>query len=547
METKMHHRMKKFFQKYTLNSINLFGIFILFSFAMIFTILVLFEEYRDFEHESVALRQSYLKTQKIKAKDETQRVLSYIQYVYNAMQGTMNDKSLQENIVNSIEHLFDRKNGSSYIFIYTLNGINVSDPNKPQNRGKNMINTQDINGKFILKELIDKAKDGGGFVKYVWDNPANGKLSQKVSYAMTFKPWKWIVGTGVYLSEIDELIAKNKVKLKKRLIKYTMEILTLSAMLFWIAFAGIKLINYVIDKEISTFREFFQRAVKHNIVIDKRQIHIKEFQVLVGYVNEMVSEIHQRNEELKRLNTSLEEKVLDKTATLQKQINYNKQLVKAQDSFIKHSIHEINTPLAVIMTHIDIRKMKFGEDKYLTKIEAASKMIANIYDDLSYMMKKDRFEYDKQWISFSLFVQNRVDFFEEIAEGNTHKITTNIESDINIYMSDIELQRVVDNNLSNAIKYAHKNTEITVKLYKKEKQAILEFHTFSKEILDTKRIFDSFHQEDEIKGGFGLGLEIVHSICKKEHIKVKVTSDSKETVFKYIFIKGGFNNEDTLT
>ena len=43
------------------------------------------------------------------------------------------------------------------------------------------------------------------------------------------------------------------------------------------------------------------------------------------------------------------------------------------------------------MMHIDIRKIKFGEDPYMSKIEAASKMISNIYDDLSYMVKKDRF------------------------------------------------------------------------------------------------------------------------------------------------------------
>ena len=163
------------------------------------------------------------------------------------------------------------------------------------------------------------------------------------------------------------------------------------------------------------------------------------------------------------------------------------------------------------------------------------------------MVKKDRFTYEKQWISFSLFVQNRIDFFEEIAQGNTHKIIADITPEINIYISDIELQRIVDNNLSNAIKYANKNTEITVRLYEEDKQTILEFHTYSKEIFDTKRIFEPFHQEDEIQGGFGLGLEIVHSICKKEHIVVNVSSDSKETVFKYTFIKGGLNDEDTLT
>ena len=111
-----------------------------------------------------------------------------------------------------------------------------------------------------------------------------------------------------------------------RLVKYVMEILTLSAILFWFAFAGIKLINGIIHNEISTFREFFQQSVLHNIVIDKKQIRIKEFQILVSYVNEMVFSIHKKNNELKELNASLEEKVLQKTAKLKKQMKFNEEL-----------------------------------------------------------------------------------------------------------------------------------------------------------------------------------------------------------------------------
>ncbi|MGC9351727.1 MAG: cache domain-containing protein, partial [Sulfurovum sp.] len=226
--------------------------------------------------------------------------------------------------------------------------------------------------------MIQKAKDGGGYLQYVWENPANDQLSTKISYGAAYRPWNWLVGTGVYLDEIDKMISEKEAQLKERLIKYVMEVLTLSAILFWIAWGGIKLINGVIQKEMSTFRDFFQKSVLYNIVIDKRQIKIKEFQVLVAYVNEMVSAIHKKNNELKELNASLEEKVLFKTAKLQDQMQYNEQLVAAQDSFIKHSIHEVNTPLAVIMTHIDIYKMKHGENRYLTKIEAAAKMISTI-------------------------------------------------------------------------------------------------------------------------------------------------------------------------
>lgn len=527
--------MKKYFQQFSLNFINLFGIIVIFFFAMLFTLLVIYEEYRDFEQESITLRQNYIETQKQKARDETQRVLNYIAYTYTTMHTQVDEIQLQKSVISAIEHLFDIKNSSSYIFIYTLDGINVSDPNNPLNRGKKMIDLQDLNGKYILKDLIEEAKKGGGFIQYEWENPATDSLSQKISYALTFKQWNWLIGTGVYLDEIDKLIAQNKVKLKKRLIKYMMEILTLSAILFWFAFAGIKLINDVIRNEIATFGDFFQKSVTHNMVIDKRQIHIHEFQILVEYVNEMVSAIHLRNNELAVLNASLEEKVALKTKKLQEQITYNKRLVKAQDSFIKHSIHEINTPLAVILTHIDIYKMKYGENPYLSKIEAATKMIANIYDDLAYMVKKDRIDYPKEEIDFSIFLHERIDFFKEIAVANGHRMNFEIEEDMMIFFSRLELERIVDNNLSNAIKYAKRSTDIVIRLYKEEEEAILEFITHSKKIEDTKKIFEAFHQEGQMEGGFGLGLEIVGMICKKEDIKIEVDSTDKLTSFIYHF------------
>jgi len=117
-----------------------------------------------------------------------------------------------------------------------------------------------------------------------------------------------------------------------------------------------------------------------------------------------------------------------------------------------------------------------------------------------------------------------------------------------VYFSDIELQRIVDNNLSNAIKYAHKNTDISIELKKVADTVVLEFITHSRAIEDTKRIFEPFHQEEERVGGFGLGLEIVGSICKKEQVHVEVTSDSEITIFRYTFRdKREDKNENTFT
>ena len=66
-------------------------------------------------------------------------------------------------------------------------------------------------------------------------------------------------------------------------------------------------------------------------------------------------------------------------------------------------------------------------------------------------------------------MEERIDFFSEIALGNKHNIISEIQNDLWIHFSPEELQRIVDNNLSNAIKYANRGTEVKV-LLKEEKE-----------------------------------------------------------------------------
>ena len=531
------------FKNKKITTIYGWGMFVILLFVVLFSFLVIYEEYNDFDTEVVSIRKNYIKNQKETISFDTNRVVNYIQYVYNNRREHLPEKELKKEVLNTIEQLYGRQDGTGYIFIYDFEGINLSDPMNLDNKNRNLLDFQDPSGVYVIRDLIDiSQKSHGGFVEYMWKKPVTEIPTSKISYAKAFKPWGWMVGTGVYLDEVEKLITVEKAALKKRLVKYMMEIFSLTVILFGLGLTGLWIINHLIGKEINVFSQFFKKAATTHTTINEEQIHLLEFKKMVQYINEMVNTIHKRKEKLRDINLNLEKRVEQKTKDLSEQNRlleeekeFSESLVKAQDSFIKLSIHEINTPLAVIMMHIDMHKMKFGEEKYISKIEAGSKMIANIYDDLSYMVKKDRFDYDKKHLSFSLFLKGRIDFFKEIAKGNDHRIIADIEDGIEIYFSDIELQRIIDNNLSNAVKYANKKSDIHVKLFKNGKEIVLEFLTYSKQISDTKQIFEPFHQEEERQGGFGLGLEIVRSICKKECVDFTVTSDSKITIFRYTF------------
>ncbi|MEJ5168729.1 MAG: HAMP domain-containing sensor histidine kinase, partial [Arcobacteraceae bacterium] len=174
-------------------------------------------------------------------------------------------------------------------------------------------------------------------------------------------------------------------------------------------------------------------------------------------------------------------------------------------------------------------------NKNLVNIESGSKIIHNIYNDLSYMVKKDRIEYPKKMINFSTFLFERVAFFDEIAKANKLDFVLNIKQGIIIKFNEIELQRIIDNNLSNATKYSFTDEAIFVKLDLNENSAEFAVTTISKQIENVDLICNDFYREDTVKGGFGLGLKIVKDICDKNNVIMSIESNPKDTKFIYRF------------
>ncbi len=517
-----------FFKK-TITTIHIRSILFLLLFVVLFLSLVIYKEYNDFGRKEIHIRSKYLQEQKSAILYDTNRVIEFIRHTYDSKKATTPAPILQQETIDAIEHLYGRKDGTGYIFIYDFNGTNLSDPIQSYNRGKNLYGFKDSKGVEVIKDLIDVSKNKeGGYVTYEWFKPTSGKPGRKISYAKSFAPYGWMIGTGVYLDEVEKLITAERDALRDDLLKFLMEMLSLSVLLLIVGLTTIMAINRIIKREIDTFSSFFGSTAGSYTLIDEKDIRLDEFKGMVTHVNSMVTQIAAQQESLREINASLEQRIELKTQKLAR-------LISAQDSFIKHSIHEINTPLAVIMTHIDIYKMKYPPNRYISKIEAGAKMISTIYDDLGYIVKKDRLVYEKKHLDFSRFLQERIDFFEEIATGNLHRIIASIEDGIEIVFNDIELQRVIDNNLSNAIKFARKESDIAVNLKRDGESVTLEFITRSKQITDTAKIFEAFHREATTQEGFGLGLEIVGTICQNEGVEIAVESNSDRTVFSYRF------------
>jgi len=208
------------------------------------------------------------------------------------------------------------------------------------------------------------------------------------------------------------------------------------------------------------------------------------------------------------------------------------------DNFIKDSMHEINTPLSIINLNADLFADKFGENKYLNRMKSASKTLATIYNDMDYLVKQGRVEHKSKEINLSEFIQNRVDYFQEVANLKEIELQTNIEEDIIYTFSKTKLQRIVDNTISNAIKYSHYQNDVDITLYIQEGIITFMVKDYGVGIENIDKIFSRYYRENEAKGGFGIGLNIVKQIIDEEGIHLDVSSTLNEgTLFKYTFYK----------
>jgi methyl-accepting chemotaxis protein len=103
-----------------------------------------------------------------------------------------------------------RHSGQEYFWINDMNGVMVMHPFKPELNGKSVTDLRDPAGKYMFREFVDTARrDGSGTVAYQWPKPGQAKPEPKISYVAQFVPWGWVIGTGIYVSDVHETFLRN--------------------------------------------------------------------------------------------------------------------------------------------------------------------------------------------------------------------------------------------------------------------------------------------------------------------------------------------------
>lgn len=206
------------------------------------------------------------------------------------------------------------------------------------------------------------------------------------------------------------------------------------------------------------------------------------------------------------------------------------------DSFIKEAMHEINTPLSIISVNIDLFENIHGVDKYLHRIKSAARSLSTIYNDMDYLIKQNRIEYKNERIDLNAFIKERIHYFELVCELKNIHLEFSAAASVHIDFNPTKLQRIVDNTLSNAIKFSNRDSKIEIKLALEKEDVVLSIRDFGSGMKNPHKITTRYYRENEGKKGFGIGMSIVKSIVDAAEISMRIDSTPGEgSTFYYIF------------
>lgn len=132
-----------------------------------------------------------------------------IEHNYKLQQESkLTQKEAQKKAMNSIANLRYEDN---YFWVLDTSVTMIMHPIKPSLDGQNVANIKDPEGTKLFEKMVQVVKNdnGTGFVEYMWPKPGSKKPQPKLSYVKLFEPWGYVLGSGIYIDDIQDEFYNN--------------------------------------------------------------------------------------------------------------------------------------------------------------------------------------------------------------------------------------------------------------------------------------------------------------------------------------------------
>ena len=228
----------------------------------------------------VSLRNDLLEEKKSRTRSVVETAYDMIQYYYNASKdGKMPEQEAQQKAKDLIKTL--RYEGTEYFWINDMNRFMVAHPYF-ELEGKDQSGMTDVNGKKIVVAFVEKAKaQKSGFVDYVWKKPGSEKATPKLAYVKSFEPWGWVIGSGIYIDDVQKNFWNKAIKLAVLLIVISFVIILIS----WIFAKSI-------TQPLSVVKERLQNMAKGDLRVTDEESNMENLSQSTNETGQLLNALH---------------------------------------------------------------------------------------------------------------------------------------------------------------------------------------------------------------------------------------------------------------
>jgi two-component system, NarL family, sensor kinase len=152
--------------------------------------------------QHATIQAAYLSSKEVELRHYVELATSAVKPLYEAgRDNARDDAMLRTQALAMLQKMDFGPDG--YFFVYDLHGKSLMHPREPERVGHNFWALRDPQGALTIQQLISAASHGGGYVRYVWQRPSTGRLAPKLGYVVALERWGWMLGTGIYLDDVD--------------------------------------------------------------------------------------------------------------------------------------------------------------------------------------------------------------------------------------------------------------------------------------------------------------------------------------------------------
>src|SRR5574344_1085572 len=296
------------------------------------------------------------------------------------------EKELKAKALNEISKIRFGQDG--YFFVYDYDGTNIMHPINPSLVGKNLIENKSQKGIYYIKDLIEAAKKGGGTV--IFDFPKSKDdptLYDKIGYADGLQEWKWMIGTGVYVDNIEKNIEIMHQNSKEKITSIILGIVIIAIVVSVIL---IFLISFFITKEIISPLErfengllsFFKYLNKESSDVSKIEIKSEDE---IGIMTKVVNENIERTNNLLKQDEALIKNVKEVVSQKNKENLTERIIAKTDNDSLEELKNILNDMLEIIskkvnndLVSIDEVLSKYKDMNFTARIKILADTINHI-------------------------------------------------------------------------------------------------------------------------------------------------------------------------